>query len=74
VDHGTEFTSRVLQDWAYRRGVKPDFIRPGKSTENGHIESFSGRLRDACLNVTQLLSNAPRTARRDLVACRWRSA
>jgi len=38
------------------------------------MESFSGRLRDACLNVTQLLSNAPRTARRDLVACRWRSA
>jgi len=38
VDHGTEFTSRVLEDWAYRRGVKLDFIRPGKPTENGHIE------------------------------------
>jgi putative transposase len=56
VDHGTEVTSRALEDWAYRRGVKLDFIRPGKPTENGHIESFNGRLRDECLNVTQFLS------------------
>lgn len=56
VDHGTEFTSRTLEDWAYRRGVKLDFIRPGKPTENGHIESFNGRLRDECLNVTQFVS------------------
>lgn len=56
VDHGTEFTSRTLEDWAYRRGVKLDFIRPGKPTENGHIESLNGRLRDECLNVMQFLS------------------
>ena len=30
VDHGTEFTSRAMDEWAYRRGVKLDFIRPGK--------------------------------------------
>ena len=30
VDHGTEFQSRALEDWAYRRGVQLDFIRPGK--------------------------------------------
>jgi len=30
VDHGTEFTSRALEDWAYQRGVQLDFIRPGK--------------------------------------------
>lgn len=51
VDHGTEFTSRALEDWAWRRGVKLDFIRPGKPIENAHIESFNGRLRDECLNV-----------------------
>ena len=28
VDHGTEFQSRALEDWAYRRGVQPDFTRP----------------------------------------------
>jgi putative transposase len=56
VDHGTEFTSRALDEWAYRRGVKLDFIRPGKPVENGHIESFNGRLRDECLNTHQFLS------------------
>jgi putative transposase len=30
VDHGTEFTSKVLDEWCYLRGVKLDFIRPGK--------------------------------------------
>ncbi len=56
IDHGTEFTSKVLEEWAYRRGVKLDFIHPGKPTENGHIESFNGRLRDECPNVMQFES------------------
>ena len=56
VDHSTEFTSKALEEWAYRRGVKLDFIRPGKPRENGHIEAFNGRLRDECLNVTQFVS------------------
>ena len=38
VDHGSEFASKALEDWAWRRGVKLDFIRPGKPMENGHIE------------------------------------
>jgi len=56
VDHGTEFTSKALEAWAWHRGVKLDFTHPGKPTENGHIESFNGRLRDECLNVNQFLS------------------
>ena len=56
VDHRTEFTSKALEEWAYRRGVKLDFIRPGKPTENGHVESFNGRLRDERLNVEQFWS------------------
>jgi putative transposase len=53
VDHGTKFTSKVLDEWGYMRGVKLDFIRPGKPTENCFIESFNGRLRDECLNVNE---------------------
>ena len=56
VDHGTEFTSRALEDWAYHRGVALDFIHPGKPVQNVHIESFNGRLRDECLNVHQFVS------------------
>jgi putative transposase len=58
VDHGTEFQSRALEDWAYQRGVQLDFIRPGKPVENAFIESFHGRLRDECLNVHQFASLA----------------
>lgn len=58
VDHGTEFQSRALEDWAYRRGVQWDFIRPGKPVDNAFIESFNGRLRDECLNVPQFASLA----------------
>jgi putative transposase len=51
VDNGSEFTSRVLDQWAYTNKVKLHFIEPGKPTQNGHIESFNGKLRDECLNT-----------------------
>jgi Plasmid pRiA4b ORF-3-like protein/Integrase core domain len=51
VDNGTEFCSRAVDGWAYRKGVKFEFIRPGGPAENGVIESFNGRLRDECLNT-----------------------
>jgi putative transposase len=63
VDHGTEFQSRALEDWAYRRGVQLDFIRPGKPVENAFIEAFNGRLRDECLNVHQFASLADEKAK-----------
>jgi putative transposase len=50
VDNGPEFISKVLDEWAYRNGVKLDFIRPGKPVENAHVESFHGKFRDECLN------------------------
>jgi putative transposase len=56
VDHGSEFTSKLLDEWAWHKGVQLDFIRPGKPAENGLIESFNGRLRDECLNGTEFAS------------------
>jgi len=53
VDHGTEFTSRALDQWAWENHVELDFTRPGKPTDNGLCESFNGRLRDECLNVNE---------------------
>ncbi len=35
-----------------------DFTRPGKPTDNSYIESFNGKLRDECLNVTQFATLA----------------
>ncbi len=40
-----------------------DFTRPGRPTDNGHIESFNGRLRDQFLNVHQFASLADVRAR-----------
>lgn len=51
VDNGSELASRVMEAWADRHGIQLDCIRPGKPVEKGFIESFTGRLRDACLNV-----------------------
>jgi putative transposase len=56
IDNGTEFTSHVVDAWAYERGVKLDFIRRGKPTDNAHIESFNGKFRDECLNENWFLS------------------
>ncbi len=56
VDNGTEFTSKALDEWAYRRGVKLDYTRPGKPTDNGLIESFNGRLRDEFLNTHEFVT------------------
>ena len=50
TDNGSEFTSRVMFQWAYQQGVELCFIEPGKPSQNAFIESFNGRLRDECLN------------------------
>ncbi len=50
VDNGPEFVSQVVDQWAYEHGVTLHFIRPGKPTDNGRIESFNGKFRDECLN------------------------
>jgi putative transposase len=56
VDNGPEFAGKVLDEWAYRKGVKLSFICPGKPVENAFAESFNSRLRDECLNDNWFLS------------------
>jgi putative transposase len=70
VDNGPEFVSRVLDRWAYERQVELAFSRPGKPTDNAHIEAFNGRLRQECLNQHWFLSLAD--ARTKIEA--WRMA
>ena len=49
-DNGPEFVSLKLSRWASDRNIEVDFIEPGKPMQNGHVESFNGRLREECLN------------------------
>jgi putative transposase len=55
-DNGSEFISKVMDKWAYERGVELDFSRPGKPTDNANVESFIGRLRQECLNASGFMS------------------
>jgi transposase InsO family protein len=49
-DNGPEFVAGALRAWAQAGGMKVNYIEPGSPWENGHVESFHGKLRDGCLN------------------------
>ena len=51
-DNGPEFTSRHFLSWALEWKVELRHIQPGKPTQNAHVESFHGRLREECLRVS----------------------
>lgn len=51
-DNGPEFTSRAFLAWGLDQRIELVHIRPGKPIENAHVESFNGRLREECLNVS----------------------
>lgn len=68
VDNGSEFRGRALAAWSEERGVRLEFIQPGKPVQNAYIESFNGRLRDECLNANWFTSL--RDARRKIET--WR--
>lgn len=50
VDNGPELTSKAMFLWSQRTGAQIRFIQPGKPSQNAFVESFNGKLRDACLN------------------------
>jgi putative transposase len=50
-DNGSEFTSQIMDLWAYQNEVRINFSRPGKPTDNAYVESFNGTLRAECLDT-----------------------
>jgi putative transposase len=50
VDNGPEFISSALDAWPCQQLVSLQFSRPGKPTENEHVE-LQRKLRDECLNT-----------------------
>jgi putative transposase len=51
-DNGPEFTSRRMLAWSEDWKIGLVHIQPGRPMQNGHVESFHGRLRDECLNAS----------------------
>jgi putative transposase len=68
LDNGPEFRGPALAAWSAERGVRLQFIQPGKPVQNAYVESFNGRLRDECLNANWFTSL--RDARRKIET--WR--
>lgn len=51
-DNGPEISSRHYLAWCIEKRIDAIHIQPGKPTQNAFVESFHGRLRDECLNVS----------------------
>lgn len=51
-DNGPELTSRHFLAWCVERHIELIHIEPGKPTQNARVESFHGRFREECLQVS----------------------
>jgi len=51
-DNGPELTSRHFLAWCMEHKIELLHIQPGKPMQNGRLESFNGKLREECLNVS----------------------
>ena len=51
-DNGPELTSRHFLAWCIEQKIDLVHIQPGRPMQNGHVESFHGRLREEYLNVS----------------------
>ena len=49
-DNGPEFIAQALREGLATAGITTKYIEPGSPWQNGHDESFNGKLRDECLN------------------------
>ncbi len=66
TDNGPEFTSKVLDRWAYEHCVELQFIQPGKPVQNAFVERLpsavsashrpNGTFRNECLNEHWFIS------------------
>jgi hypothetical protein len=55
-----------MLEWTNRTGIDWQYIAPGKSQQNGFVDSLKGKLRDECLNEEVLANLA------EAVIERWR--
>ena len=66
------FTSNAVFAWAKDQGVAWHYIAPGKPMQNGHIESFNGKMCDELLNESLFLG-LTHTRQADLPPLKWSS-
>jgi putative transposase len=67
-DQGTEFTSRAMLDWAYKKNIRLEFTKVRKPKQV--IEAFNSKVRVECFNEHVLLTLED--ARQKIDTWHWR--
>lgn len=65
-DNGPEYISHALQCWASHRGIRLDYIQPGKPQQNAYVERYNRTVRHEWLdmNAFETIEEAQMTATR----------
>jgi putative transposase len=50
-DNGPEYISHALQCWAEKRGIRLDYIQPGKPQQNAYVERYNRTVRHEWLDM-----------------------
>ena len=50
-DNGPEYISHALQYWALSRGIRLDYIQPGKPQQNAYVERYNRTVRHEWLDM-----------------------
>ncbi len=50
-DNGPEYISHALQCWASNRGIRLDYIQPGKPQQNAYVERYNRTVRHEWLDM-----------------------
>ena len=48
--NGSEFTSQITQSWATQKGIRIEYLQPGKPQQNAYIERYNRTVRYGLLN------------------------
>ena len=55
-DNGPEFIAHVFQNWAQDRGIRIEYIQPGKPQQNAYVERFNRTVRHELLEMHEFKS------------------